>query len=163
MRRALIAASVLLLAPAAGSAEERTARNGLYAELGGNGGVWSANYERFITDDLSLRIGASYLRVMDTPGTSVSLATFPLTASWLGVRSGNHALEIGAGAVFASASVSTGAFGAEAFGSAVIGTAILGYRYAPLAGGFTLRLAFTPLFGGGEVFLSAGLALGGLF
>ena len=163
MRQACIAATLLVLAPAVASAEERTARNGLYAELGGNGGIWSANYERFLTDDLSLRIGASYVSVTDSLGTNATLATFPLTASWLGMRSGSHALEVGAGVVFASASISTGTFGAKAFGSAVIGTGILGYRYAPLNGGFTLRLAFTPLFGNGEVFASVGLALGAVF
>ena len=125
--------------------------------------MWSLNYERFLTDDVSLRIGGSYFAVHDYAGTSVSLATFPLTASWLGLRAGNHALEIGGGAVFASATVSTGSFGAKAFGSGVVGTGILGYRYAPLDGGFTLRLAFTPLFGNGELLASAGLALGGAF
>ncbi len=163
MRHARIAVALILLAPAAASAQERTARNGLYVELGGNGGVWSLNYERFLTDDLSLRIGGSYTSITDTAGTSVTLATFPLTASWLGLRSGGHALELGAGVVFASATLSTGNFGAEAFGSAAIGTAIVGYRYAPLDGGFTLRLAFTPLFGNGQIFASAGLAVGGLF
>jgi len=163
MRHAWIAVALILLAPAAASAQERTARNGLYVELGGNGGVWSLNYERFVTDDVSLRVGGSYTSISDSLGTSVSLLTFPLTASWLGLRSGNHALEVGAGVVFASATVSTSSFGAEAFGSGVIGTGILGYRYAPLDGGFNLRIAFTPLFGEGGFFASGGVALGGLF
>jgi len=163
MRHSWMAVALLLLAPVLASAEERTARNGLYVELGGNGGVWSLNYERFVTDDVSLRAGGSYMSVSDSLGTSVSLLTFPLTVSWLGLRSGSHALEIGAGVVFASATVSTSSFGAEAFGSGVIGTGILGYRLAPLDGGFTLRLAFTPLFGEGGFFASGGLALGGMF
>ena len=163
MRRARIALALLLLGPAAASAQERTARNGLYGELGGNGGVWSLNYERFVTDDLSLRLGGGYVNVRDTLGRPVSLMTFPLTVSWLGLRSGNHGLEIGGGVVFASATVSTGSFGARAFGSRAILTGILGYRYAPLDGGFTLRMAFTPLIGNGDFYASGGLALGGLF
>ena len=63
MRHAWIAVTLLLLAPAAASAQERTARNGLYVELGGNAGVWSLNYERFVTDDVSLRIGGSKVSV----------------------------------------------------------------------------------------------------
>ena len=163
MRRAWIAASLLLLAPAAASAQERTARNGLYVELGGSAALWSVNYERFVTDDVSLRIGAGYTSVTDSLGTSVSLTTFPLTASWLGVRSGSHALELGAGVVFASASISSNSAGVEAFGSGMIGTAIVGYRLAPPAGGFNLRVAFTPLFSGNGVFAWGGLAVGGLF
>ncbi|HET6922982.1 MAG TPA: hypothetical protein VFI16_07535 [Anaeromyxobacteraceae bacterium] len=163
MRNSWIAVGLLLLAPVAASAQERTARNGLYVELGGSAGIWSLNYERFVTDDVSLRVGGSYTSVTDSFSTSVSLATFPLTASYLGVRSGSHALELGAGVVFASASVSTTSVGVEAFGSGVIGTAILGYRLAPLDGGFNLRVAVTPLFGEGGFFFWGGVALGGLF
>jgi len=163
MRRAWIAAGLLLLAPLAARAQERTARNGLYVELGGNAGIWSLNYERFVTDDVSLRVGGGYTRVSDFLGTSVSLATFPLTASWLGVRSGSHALELGAGVVFASASVSSTSAGVRAFGSGVVGTAILGYRLAPLTGGFNLRVAFTPLFGNGGFYAWGGVALGAVF
>jgi hypothetical protein len=163
MRHAWIAVTLLLLAPAVASAQERTARNGLYVELGGNAGIWSLNYERFVSDDVSLRVGGGYTSVSDSLGTSVSLLTFPLTASWLGLRSGSHALEIGAGVVFASASVSSNSAGVEAFGSGVVGTAILGYRLAPLTGGFNLRVAFTPLFGNGGFFAWGGVALGGVF
>lgn len=163
MRTTFIAVAALLFAPAAASAQERTARNGIYVELGGNGGLWSLNYERFLGDDVSLRIGGSYMAATDTAGTTVSLATFPLTASWLGLRSGSHALEVGAGATFASASLSTSSFAAKAFATGVIPTAILGYRLAPLDGGFTLRAAFTPLFSTSEVVPLFGLALGGLF
>lgn len=163
MRHSWIAVSLLLLAPVAAGAQERTARNGLYVELGGSAGAWSLNYERFVTDDVSLRVGGSYMSVTDSLRTSVSLATFPLTASYLGLRSGSHAFELGAGVVFASASISSTSAGVEAFGSGVIGTAIVGYRLAPPAGGFNLRIAFTPLFGSGGFFAWGGLALGGLF
>jgi hypothetical protein len=162
-RHTWIAVSLLLLAPAAARAEERTARNGLYVELGGNAGIWSLNYERFVGDDVALRVGGGYTSVSDTAGTSVSLLTFPLTASWLGLRSGSHALELGGGVVFASASVSSSSAGLKAFGNGVIGTAILGYRLAPLTGGFNLRVAFTPLFGSGGFFAWGGVALGAVF
>ncbi len=163
MQRAWIATSLLLLAPALARAQERTARNGLYVELGGSAAIWSVNYERFVSDDVSLRIGAGYTSVTDSLGTSVSLTTFPLTASFLGVRSGSHALELGAGVVFASASISSNSAGLKAFGSGTIGTAIVGYRLAPPAGGFNLRIAYTPLFSGSGYFSWVGLAVGGLF
>ena len=37
---------------------ERSARNAIYIELGGNGAWYSLNYERFVMDEAAIRIGA---------------------------------------------------------------------------------------------------------
>jgi hypothetical protein len=150
---------------------ERTARNGLYVEVGGPGTFYSLNYERFVHDDVSLRLGGSYVRFTGTSTDATwfavgesSLTLIPLTASYLGLRSGSHALELGGGAVIASIG-GDGTTDFDVFGSAsgVVGTGILGYRLAPLGGGFNFRVAYTPFFADGRVFEWFGVALGGLF
>jgi hypothetical protein len=149
---------------------ERTARNGLYVELGGAGAFYSLNYERFVHDDVSLRFGASHVSFRETStGTwpaagKSSLTLVPLTASYLGLRSGSHALELGGGAVIANiAGDGSTDFDVFGSGSGVVGTGILGYRLAPLGAGFCFRVAYTPFVARGGLFDWFGVALGGLF
>jgi hypothetical protein len=150
--------------------EARTARNTLYVELLGSGALYSLNYERFFTDDISARVGAMYLGLdassVSTTGVasaSANLLVVPVTVSYLGLSSGAHAFELGAGVdiVYFSASAKdstgTSAFGS---GSGVGGTAIIGYRYAPKNGGFNFRAALTPLFGQGGFLPWFGLSFG---
>jgi hypothetical protein len=159
----------LALMPAWTRAEEaRQANNSLYVELGGSGALYSLNYERFVLDDVALRIGFGYVSLTGstingaTVTADVSLVTIPVTASYLGIGSGNHRLELGGGAVYASISGAIDSTGTKAFGSAsgVVGTAIVGYRYTRPSGGFTFRAAFTPLFGQGGFLPWAGVAFG---
>ena len=80
----------------------READNSLYLELGGSGAVYSLNYERFVHDDVSLRVGFGYVSLKGanidggTVTADVSMLTIPVTASYLGIGSGNHRLELGA-------------------------------------------------------------------
>jgi hypothetical protein len=184
MRYAVALISILTLAPAAVLAQSapppakplqpaengpRTARNGLYVELGGAAAIYSVNYERFVEDDVALRIGFGYVGISATGGSStasVSMVTIPVTASYLGLRSGSHALELGGGAVYVrfSGSVtdssSPGAFGTA---SGAVGTAIVGYRYAPVNGGFDFRAAYTPMFSSHRFDSWGGVSFGMLF
>jgi hypothetical protein len=170
MRRSLsVALCCLSLAPAWARAEEqRDANNSLYLELGGNGAIYSLNYERFVRDDVSLRLGFGYVSLKGanidggTVTADMTLLTIPVTASYLGIGAGNHRLELGGGVVFADINGSSSSDGAKAFGSAsgVVGTAMAGYRYVRPRGGFTFRAAFTPLFGEGGFQPWAGVAFG---
>jgi hypothetical protein len=164
-----IALCCVALSPAWARADAtREANNALYLELGGNGAVYSLNYERFVGRDVALRAGFGYVSLKGakidggTVTRDIGLLTIPVTASWLGIGSGNHRLELGAGAVFADITGETSSDGAEAFGSdsGVVGTAIAGYRYVRPGGGFTFRAAFTPLFGEGGFQPWAGVAFG---
>jgi hypothetical protein len=160
--------ALALAAPLARADPAREANNSLYLELGGSGAVYSLNYERFVQRDVSLRVGFGYVSLKGaeisggTVVNEIALLTIPVTASYLGIGSGNHRLELGAGAVFARITGETTSDGAKAFGSAsgVVGTAIAGYRYVRPDGGFTFRAAFTPLFGEGGFQPWAGVALG---
>jgi hypothetical protein len=164
-----VALCALALAPSQARADPaRAANNSLYFELGGSGVVYSLNYERFVQDDVSLRVGFGYVSLKGakinggTVTNDVGLLTIPVTASYLGIGSGNHRLELGAGAVYAHLTGQTSSDGAEAFGSdsGVVGTAIAGYRYVRPDGGFTFRAAFTPLFGEGGFQPWVGVAMG---
>jgi hypothetical protein len=175
MKKLLAALAALALAPAALAAPKmmeepelgasRSARNSLYVELGGNAGLYSVNYERYVADQATLRLGGGYISVSSSAGAaeaSASLLLLPLTASWLGVSSGAHSLELGGGIVYAhvSAEADTEVDSSFAEASGVLGTAILGYRFAPQAGGFLFRAGFTPLFGEGGFLPWFGISAG---
>ena len=170
MRNVLsVALCCLALAPASARAEPaRDANNSLYLELGGSGVVYSLNYERFVRDDVSLRVGFGYVSLQGadidggTVTADIALLTVPVTVSYLGIGAGSHRLELGAGALYADITGATSSDGAKAFGSGsgVVGTAIAGYRYVRAGGGLTFRAAFTPLFGEGGFQPWAGVVLG---
>ena len=140
------------------SSDERTAMNTLYAEGLGAGGVYSINYERLVLNDLGIHVGFSYFSVSvtasgggTTSSASGSFIAIPITASYLGVSSGNHALELGGGITIwnVSGTASGSGWAGAANGFIPIGTAIVGYRYQPRDGGFNFRVGASPLFGKG--------------
>jgi len=138
---------------------ERTALNSIYVEGLGPGLAYSVNYERLVINDLGVRVGMSYLSfsatsTVNNEGTnkaSVSFMTFPITASYLGVSAGSHALELGGGPTLIFASGSASGVGIESTGSGmgVFGDILVGYRIHPVNGGFQFRTGFSGLFGKG--------------
>jgi hypothetical protein len=147
------------LPQARADANARTARNLLFAELLGNGGLYSLNYARFLSDDVSLRVGVDYFEVF---GASIILV--PVMVNYLGIGSGDHRLELGIGPVLATASESVNSSTSVSQGGfAVGGTATIGYRYVPRDGGFTFNLGFTPIFGQGGFLPFGGMGFGAAF
>ena len=160
MKRIGIAAIALALSAAAtpALADDRSANNSVFLEGGGPGLAYSLNYERIFEDDFGLRVGFSYLSVSGTAGTgtssvsgSATVWTVPVMANYVGLSSGSHALELGAGATLVNFSGAASGFGYSANGSgpAVLGTAILGYRRQPPTGGFQFRIGVEALVGKG--------------
>jgi hypothetical protein len=137
----------------------RPAPNSIYAEGLGAGLLYSINYERMVLDELAVRGGLSYLSIGasstvngQTMGASATWMTFPITASYTGVRSGKHALELGGGATLTYASASASTMGSSASGSGMgaFGTTMVGYRIHPVEGaGFNFRVGVMGLFGPG--------------
>ena len=79
------------------TAEKASAGNALDVELGGNGAWYSVNYERYLRDDASVRIGAMYMSVEASAGESSASASWlavPLMFNYLGLAAGSHALEL---------------------------------------------------------------------
>jgi len=135
-------------------AEDRDANNSIFVEAGGPGLLYSVNYERIVENDFALRIGASYTSLSASAGgasASATFMTFPVIASYLGLRSGNHALELGVGgtAVYANGAASGTGMAVSGSGMAALGTAIIGYRRQPMDGGFQFRIGLEALAGKG--------------
>jgi hypothetical protein len=136
-------------------AEDRQSKNVVFVELLGNGGLYSVDYERFVTDSVSVRAGVSVIDV--DGGGLVRLRFTAITSPWLAnyyVGEGSHKLQLGAGTTlvydFTDREVSA------------LGTAVIGYRYLPRTAGFTFGIGFTPLvdFSGPSVLPMIGLSVG---
>jgi hypothetical protein len=139
--------------------EPKFAENSVYAEGLGAGLVYSLNYERMVADTVGVRAGFSYMSFgasvtsgNQTSSASATFMTFPITASYLGVRSGKHALELGGGATLLSASGTANGVGVSSSGSGfgALGNAMVGYRIHPVDGaGFNFRVGAMALMGKG--------------
>jgi hypothetical protein len=134
--------------------EDRDANNSFFIEGGGPGLLYSVNYERIVENDWGLRIGLSYTSMSASSGSSSASAAFttvPVIASYLGLREGNHVLELGAGAtgIYANGAGSNSFTAVSASGMTALGTVIIGYRRQPVNGGFQFRVGFEALAGKG--------------
>jgi hypothetical protein len=157
----------------------REAKNAIYVDLLGPGLFYSVNYDRMLIDDLSARIGFSYLSfgasAGDGTGAGTASAEFsywavPITVSYLGIGSENNMLEVGGGPVImnvaGSGVVETDdtASGAEASATLFAMTAMVGYRHQPADGGFVFRVGASPVMALGAGLLPWGyLSLGAAF
>jgi hypothetical protein len=134
--------------------------NSIYFELFGNGGLYSINYDRLITENLGGRIGFMYLPSIDFVITSAeNIIVVPLMVNYF--AGDNNKLELGAGIIYVSID-NVGFLGFESGegGSGVVGTAVFGYRYQPKDGGFLFRIGLTPFFSGNGAAVSGGLSIG---
>jgi hypothetical protein len=143
---------------------DELAPNSIYLEGLGAGLAYSLNYERMIVDDFAVRVGFGYLSIgasatsaSGSASASASFLSVPLIASYTGVRSGKHALELGAGTTLIFASASASGFGMNSSGSgmAPLGDLLVGYRIHPVNGaGFNFRIGAMALIGQGLSFSS---------
>jgi hypothetical protein len=139
----------------------QTKPNSVYFELVGNGCLYSINYDRLFTENLSGRIGLMYLSKLDLSFLTIDdIVIVPITLNYL-IGNGSNKFEIGAGIDYLSFS------GGSIFGlhanvseSKVFGTATIGYRYQQADGGFLFRIGFTPIFGENGLQPLAGLSFG---
>ena len=139
--------------------------NAIYAELLGQGILYSINYDYLITNNLSLRAGFSSWSIpaIFFIDGDLSFTGYPVMVNYLTGSENSH-LEIGAGIMPVKLSI-TGHdvfFGADIFGdeTIVMGTGTLAYRYQQRDGGLLFRIGLTPFFYSGKATLSGGLSLG---
>ena len=76
-------------------------KNAVIFELGGNGLVYSVNYERFLTKNINTRVGLSFWRIIENQtDKSMTVMSYPLSFNYLINMSGQkHFIEAGIGAM----------------------------------------------------------------
>ena len=131
-------------------------RNAIYVEALGPGVFYSINYERRITQGISLRGGFTAWS---------GLVGFPLMVNALLGQDGDY-FEIGIGAVpcYTPTPLPSSFSYIKSGKGFMYGTATLGYRHQPYNGGFLFRIDFTPIFARLNTFmLWGGMSVGYAF
>ena len=123
-------------------------KNTIYVEGAGAAILYSFNYERQFTDNLSLRVGFSSLPfTSEDTNEEVTVTIIPIMANYL-IGGGNHKLAISGGVlqVSASADAEEGEYDLDL---GMIPSASVGYRYQRTTGGFffNANVGITPIAG----------------
>lgn len=143
-------------------------QNAIYIEGLGPGLLYSVNYDRRITPNISVRLGFTYWS-LELPFIltvqRISLTAFPLMVNFLTGEGEGH-LELGIGPMPSfTSSHSEDIFGStsQSSGKSVVGIATLGYRFQPREAGLFFRISFTPLFTFKKFVPWVGISVGGTF
>jgi hypothetical protein len=166
----------------------RKAINTVYVELGGPALLYSINYDRLVLDNVSARIGLSYLPlalesgdfIADTTSSDTARALqgwkfdmnifmIPITGNYL-LGSGSSKFDVGAGLMIVAGDIELVNKG-EDFEfkefltnfTGVAGLAHIGYRYQPREGGFNFRTGLDFLFTDGGFLPTGGTSFGYTF
>ena len=142
----------------------QTHGNSIYIEFLGNAGLYSINYDRLFSDDISMRVGFMYFESdFAIFFKDMDLFVIPITLNYL-AGSGDHKFELGGGPalIFGQFRLTFLGLGESDLidANGIAGTATIGYRYQPADGGFLFRIGFTPWFGFGKFYPSAGFSFG---
>ena len=166
--------AALLLATATPAAAQVRARNSVYAELLGNGGLYSINYDRRLGGGgASIRVGAASFQaqggfLVSVPDERHRFLLAPVLLNVL-TGAGTHHLELGGGVIVGSEQVTRARSGQSERFTLLSATGTLGYRRQPADGGFVFRIGLTPIYGFGTeeaaypekgLFFSGGLSVG---
>lgn len=120
-------------------------RNAVFFELLGNGGLYSFNYERMLTESLGLRVGYAVWNGPILDGDHPDrYATLPVTVSYLLGR-GERKLELGGGVTFGQGTFDRNSDSRRDFSFRSV-TAIVGYRSQPPGRGYLFRVGATPFY-----------------
>jgi hypothetical protein len=126
----------------------KLAPNSLFVEGFGAAVFYSLNYERMVLDQLGVRVGIGFMPIVssgdangfESASSTTDLLVFvPVTASYVGIRSGRSALELGGGVTLLYASAYT--HGTTGPSLVPMGVAMVGYRNQPVGQhGFMFRV-----------------------
>ncbi|MEE2709006.1 MAG: hypothetical protein VYA69_05360 [Gemmatimonadota bacterium] len=158
LKRILLAMLFLLL-----SSSAQAQNNSIFLEGGGNGAVYSLNYERVIDGKIGLRGGWSRIELTDELDSSAkyNVQFIPVigTLMW----GGDHRLEIGGGVTFVrvDGTISIGGSNFTGSGSGNVQTGVAGYRYQKSdSRGLLFRASYTPIRISGSLVHWGGVSLG---
>ncbi len=151
--------------------EKVTGQNTFYAELGGPGILFSANYDRRFTNShlgFGGRVGIGFVSddLYDNINfTSVprSIITVPVQLNYLfGKQESVHTFEVGAGVTYLGQKTDVLDFNSDQQ-TQWFGTASFMYRRQPKNGGFSWRGGLTPLIAKGYIQPFVGFSIGYVF
>jgi hypothetical protein len=134
-----------------------TAKNFVYVEALGSGGLFSINYDRLLSPTWAVRVGfsafsptISNLDAGVATFTKLSLTTIPITSAYIiNFYDSPHHIELGGGITILLGSLTVDVSNAGYTFTALNGAGgqlLAAYRFQPKDGGFSLRAAFTPFF-----------------
>jgi hypothetical protein len=134
-------------------------RNAIYIEGFGPGLFYSINYERYLSETFTTRIGFS-----SWTNSGVSFTGIPLMVNYL-YGSGNSKLELGIGMEYLKLNDKNknDFLGVPILGSHVLGISSVGYRYQPSDGGMHFRFTLYPMLILDKVGLTIGISIGVCF
>jgi hypothetical protein len=176
--------AVLFIIPQQVKSQEQVVANKLFfVELGGPGVLMSANFDsRFKSGErlgLGYRIGAGFCigsfdetvpskyddGYLETESRTHTYYTIPVGLNYvLGKKNSSHSFEIGAGATFLTRKVSIFNYDSDGKRRNFTGNICFMYRIAPVDGGFSFRIGFTPVIGtAGDLYPMGGLSFGYAF
>lgn len=159
------------------SQDQSIGKSSFFAELGGPGILFSANYDtRFKQSRLGLggRVGIGFVSAYDEyydPNTGMyygegeqTAITFPVQLNYIfGKQNSPHTFEVGGGLTYVSKKLNImdfDAYDSEDQRTQLFGTFCFMYRRQPINGGFSWRIGFTPLVGAGNIQLFGGASVG---
>ena len=161
VRFCVFASAILMSIALSAQAPKPRFRKNIFAELGGNGLLFSGNYDmrlkRGAQDGLGFRIGLGGGRIIND-----AYFTIPFGVNYL-LGAGRSALEVGLGltpAHYRSSTYSNNALHSmdKWYGLVMLN---IGYRFQPLRDGVMFRIDWTPGLNGDRVVRGyAGLSLG---
>ena len=166
----LLLGALPLRSGSAQPAERRYTENCVYAELFGQGILYSLNYEHRFVPSLSGRIGFTSWSMplfFGLGGGRIDFLGVPVMMNYLTGEGSGH-LELGAGIIVCRASAHAEWFWEEPTGivteeTKVLGTATIGYRYQPSRKGMLFRIGFAPIFNSRRVLPTGGISAGWAF
>jgi hypothetical protein len=134
-------------------------RHHVFLEIGGNGLLYSLNYEYRFTKALLIRAGGSYLYLQEkATDKHQHIASVPITMSYLlNLYRQKHYIEVGAGVMLFLSSGTMSSYKAKTDFFPNL-TTIIGYRYQPISKHWSCKVAFTPYYGMSSLINSEGQA-----
>jgi len=148
----------------------RRAPNVVFAEVLGNGLLYTINYERIIESwHVGLRVGLSafsYPASSHGGSSNVTLLSLPVVASYY-VGWPQHKLQLGVGATLLYLEPGSDAQGTryagDRSGLGAAATAVIGYRYLPRERGIAFGVGFTPIVRTTQILPWGGISVGYAF
>jgi hypothetical protein len=123
--------------------DQEYSRHAVYLECGGQGVLYSVNYDYRFTKFFAGRVGFTHFTIPSFFIADLTLTGFPVMGEFL-LGGVDHFFEIGLGVIPVIGETSFSVFSSSKSG--VIGTAHIGYRYQPADGGFLFRASIPAFF-----------------